>query len=370
MDQAQFSQEMAHRGCVADPDGKTFCGTYEGFPFAAAFTKGSTNGPTVFTFRFMFDRNVKNKFYKTLRKQMRGIATVAQNVNYNYLWGGAVGAALATASTTSPAMLNLNVVLNKNQPFDAAFDGLSAMVVQYARAEGYGIPQNCPVCKQPGCDAYAYSRDGYVPVHAACVQQQAAQSYAAVQDNEVNGSYGLGVLGAILGSVVGAIPTILIVIFFSRIVGILCALIPLGAFYGYKLLRGKMTKAVLPIIIAVSLLMVPAIYYITQACWILVEDGYFIPPMEFIAIALYVPGEVIADMLIYFLFTILGIIIVSSTISRNNRHTWNEASFAAATLRPMPGVTQQPYMAAPAVAAAPAVPGAPNIAQTPPTGMP
>lgn len=352
MDLAEFSQAMAGRGCMADPDGRTFCGTYEDYPFTSRFVAGKPGKNTRFLLAFQFQQKVKGKFFRAIARQMKGVATLSR-ATYNQ--GAAVGAGMALGGAVGAAMmsssqggyvpvqrLQMVVTVKGNQPFDAAFDALVATVTATAREQAYTVNGNCPLCKQHACDAWAHVNGAYVPVHGACVQNHAAQRLAKVQQNELRGSVALGILGAVLGAVVGSLPMVLVVYFLDAVYGLLCALIPLGAYYGYKLLGGKMNKAVLPVVILASILVVPIAYYLTQALWLWADVGYFLHPLEFIAVLVEYPTEFLLDMGLYLFFTLIGIAIASGVISRSNKHEWNEAAFSAATLRPMQGTAVPP----------------------------
>ncbi|MBQ9373952.1 MAG: hypothetical protein IJU06_04025, partial [Oscillospiraceae bacterium] len=79
----------------------------------------------------------------------------------------------------------------------------------------------------------------YQPVRAIEVQSQNAQVREKIEDNENNGNYLLGVIGAILGMLVGVAVNVLVAELSNRIFALLFALIPVAAMFGYKLFKGK-----------------------------------------------------------------------------------------------------------------------------------
>lgn len=96
----------------------------------------------------------------------------------------------------------------------------------------------------------------YRPVCAAAVRDRDTQTREKIEDNQANGSYALGFVGALLGMLVGLIPNLLSIMFADTIWSLLFALVPLCAMFGYKLFKGKMNKGSVVIVVALSLLAV------------------------------------------------------------------------------------------------------------------
>lgn len=69
-------------------------------------------------------------------------------------------------------------------------------------------------------------------------------------ENQTKNKYWLGLLGALLGAFVGALPLVLVYKFFETIYAVLATLIVAGSFYGYKLTKTKIDKK-LPVIISI-----------------------------------------------------------------------------------------------------------------------
>ena len=216
MQVSDFTQEMTRRGCVAD--NKIFCGTYQGFPFAVRFISGKEGRRTTFNLSVQFASKVPTKMFRQARASVKGLGKL-----YN--------------AKNNPTLYSVTLEVPKDENLGTAFDQLMTATVEAAQTFALAAPIGCPICNLPGCDAYAYHGESYQPVHAACVHNHALTQAAKAEDNALNGSYALGGLGALLGALVGALPTVLLVVFFDRISGLLCALIPLCAYYGYKLLR-------------------------------------------------------------------------------------------------------------------------------------
>lgn len=70
-------------------------------------------------------------------------------------------------------------------------------------------------------------------------------------EKELKNNYGLGIFGALVGALIGAIPWVLMYIFSDMMYAILSIAIVLCSYYGYKMTKAKIDKK-LPIIISVS----------------------------------------------------------------------------------------------------------------------
>ncbi len=315
-----FAAEMAARGCA--PAGKNFCGVYQGWPFVAGYLNGTPGGKTVFSLNVQMNDKVPNAMFKALRQQMKDAAP-------------SYGTPLKLQRPLQGSLLSLTVTAPADAEFGRAFDTLLTAVTGMPANFGLTLPGACPLCKRGGCDSYTLHGTAYVPVHDACVRGTAQNKVAKAYDNERSGSYGLGILGAVLGGLVGAIPTILLAVFAERISGWLCALIPLGAYYGYKLLRGRMNTAALITTIATSALLCPVAFYLTQEFVIYREFGEFLGLSVFFQLMAEYPGDIVPAFLQMLLFVALGVFIVFGIVSRGNKHVVQEAGVSIATLRPM-----------------------------------
>lgn len=313
MDSAEFAAAMARRDCVSD--GKNYCGLYRGFPFVVTFARGATNGLTAFVLRLQFSAP-PGKLFRELKKRLNGVVRLQKLNMANNLF-------FAT------------VTIAATQPFETTFDRLIAETVNTSAAMGFSIPDACPICKNPGCDAYAFVGVSYRPVHIACVRAQNYDARSKVQKNEMSGNYITGIIGAIIGSVIGAVPTVLLAVYGEIISGWLCALIPLGAYYGYKLLRGKLNKATLAVVIVVSLIMAPVTQFFVELFWS-VKEGYGVFAVsDYLSYVFAVPGEVMPNMLLYLLFIAIGFVVVFRIVKTTNTAILQQSSFSEATLRMM-----------------------------------
>ena len=316
MTQAEFSIFMQQRGAVTV--NKTSTAVFNGYPFAAAFGSGKTNGKTSVILTFRFFPNPTRAFAKEL------LAVAPKNLLN-----------MSGNRYTGPNLV-ITVTAKNDADFSGLFDRFLASLAALAQKHGMFPPAFCPVCKKHQCDAYALQGTAYVPVHAACVQTSASEKYTKAEKNLREGNRGLGILGAVLGAAIGPIPAILCLYFTEYLVSILFALGPLCAYYGYKLFRGKMDKGIIPITIATTVLSIPYMTYATLALLFYLE-GFRAPPLSAIF-----SEELIPMLLQISLFVVIGYVVVLGLIKRTGKTDIAEAVSSAQTLRPIqPAVPPQ-----------------------------
>lgn len=132
------------------------------------------------------------------------------------------------------------------------------------------------------------------------------------------GSYLIGIVGAIIGGLIAAIPWIIAYVYGGMMLSILAALIAAGEFYGYKICKGKINKH-LP-----KILMILAIIIVTIATLVIIP-GLLIQK-EGINVSLtniqrlYQNEEfataMMKDFVISIIFTILGASIITANIKK------------------------------------------------------
>ena len=193
----------------------------------------------------------------------------------------------------------------------------------------------CPLCKQEGCDCAAMLGP-YVPAHRSCVE---ARNYSQAQQakaNLENGNYFTGILGALLGAILGAIPATLALVFANYLVGILFALIPMGAYYGYKLLRGKMNLVATVAVIFMSLLT----SFVIEQVWFLgqIAKEFNVVVSIFDSVSLYLSLYTVPEMLeimgTQLMFVALGIFISWRFITNTGKAQIQNAASAVSTITP------------------------------------
>lgn len=182
--------------------------------------------------------------------------------------------------------------------------------------------QVCHLCKKAGATDTHFDESGakFVPVHTECKRQHIHTQLAEIEENEQSGSVGRGMVGAVLGGIVGIIPSIITIVAFNYIFGYLMALIPLASYYGYKLFKGRLNRAV-PYFISIislvcSILMVLVYNYVDLSIYL--EE--MLPISDFIEI-MFLPevlSECIGEYAQALLFCALGIFIMWQIISKSN----------------------------------------------------
>ena len=150
-------------------------------------------------------------------------------------------------------------------------------VIGVLRANGVGPADTCALSGAPNPDSLCLMRrqdfQGYQPVRAALVQQECYAAREKVEENENNGSYLTGLLGAVVGALLGVGVNLLTMVFLKRMFAILFALVPAAAMFGYKKCRGRTNKLSLVIVVCVSLLCVPLMEYLATAMLVAREYG-------------------------------------------------------------------------------------------------
>ena len=139
--------------------------------------------------------------------------------------------------------LTFNIKTDIASPAASVYDEL-LRVTALLPSLGAAPQDGCSICGLGDTDAYMATGavQGNLPVYGAvhqqCVKNRWTGAVKAVE--EESGNYLTGIIGALLGAIVGCIPTVLFIWFADTISSLVCALIPICAFYGYKLFRGRM----------------------------------------------------------------------------------------------------------------------------------
>jgi len=219
------------------------------------------------------------------------------------------------------------------------FEQVLDTVATHFREAGLTPSDTCPVCHQPGCDGLAFLNGVYVPVHQACVQNTTQAVALKAQKNQATGNYFTGFLGALLGGLVGTIPNVIAAVWLERIFAILYALIPLGAYYGYKLFKGKMNKAALVSAIVSSVINLFMVEYINQYVWLCLdfEELFDLGLYTQVFFMVLREGELTAGLLQGALFLALGLWFSWSQISHTGHQDVQSAATVQATVLPWDG---------------------------------
>ena len=126
------------------------------------------------------------------------------------------------------------------------------------------------------------------------------------------GNYITGIIGSIIGGAIAAIPWVFVYVKCNMILSVLAILIALGALKGYEIFKGKVTKALKPIVIIVTLLIVIIANLVVIPNFIAYESDVEVS-------VLYENEEfqdaLMQDLIVSVIFAILGISAAISSIN-------------------------------------------------------
>ncbi len=149
------------------------------------------------------------------------------------------------------------------------FEEWTQGIVRVLKKKGISYPKHCVICGEEGADSYAVIDEGNQPIHRDCLQEQ----LTVTRQRKAEGSYFLGVVGAILGCLVGSIPCILSLIFFQKTFCVLFLFLPPGIYYGCKWFHGKMNWLVLGLSVVLSLASVYVMEFVVRILYNLQQQG-------------------------------------------------------------------------------------------------
>ena len=142
-----------------------------------------------------------------------------------------------TIGVVSSGTYSLTYKPAREQNEDPDFAGAVEHMAKALQADRIPAPDTCPLCQKTDCDALAKVQDfGFGPVHRACLRK----AEKTLRPVRASGSRAHGLAGALLGTLVGLIPSIVTIVLLDRVFLLAYAIPPLCAFQGYKLLRGRM----------------------------------------------------------------------------------------------------------------------------------
>lgn len=289
----EMLHSFAHTKNYKPLEGNRIVGVHRGYPFAGTLTirkLSVLNAVITVSGRF------PNKLGKAIRKQLPKGCSFLFNPRPTLVCSG------------------------KDDDLFDMFTAAMDTVTDAMREAGISVPDKCPFCKQDNCDALALFGGAYQPAHRTCCQER---SYSVSTDAEMNdrqGSYLTGFIGAVLGGIIATLPSLATTVWIERIYAALFFLIPLGVYYGYKLLRGRMDKTAGVISVVVSLVMPFVLEMLVF--YVSVAKEFHILPNIFATSAwyfdLFTPDEMLASMAMPYVFLIFGIIVTFKQITRTS----------------------------------------------------
>ena len=217
------------------------------------------------------------------------------------------------------------------------------------RENGVTPANTCAVTGAARPDSLCLIQDrgvlSFQPVNAAAIREREAQTREKAEENQTNGSYATGIVGAALGMLVGLIPNLLTIVFTQTIYSLLFALVPICAVFGYKLFRGKMDTGSIIIVVVLSLIAVPLMLWLELAIYIIQGYGLSLGAALSEAATLItdpdVLGELGGELVKRFLFMGLGLWVAWSIMrNQTNRSAVQNSAAQMSTLRPNPACQQ------------------------------
>lgn len=181
---------------------------------------------------------------------------------------------------------------------------------------------HCILCGADHNDVMVRESDSVCfPVHTTCKEQKAQQILNEVAINQEEGNYGLAILGALVGGVVGSIPSFFAAYMMQIVSGWLFMLIPLAAYFGYKKAKGILNKAVPFLIAGISFVCTAVLMLVLEYAWIVEEFG-MVPMGDYLELIFHpqVFPLVLQDAFMPFLFCIIGVAFSWRSINRTNKH--------------------------------------------------
>ena len=220
-----------------------------------------------------------------------------------------------------------------------------------ALLDKYGLSpmDTCPYCGCGSCNTAAWIHEKasarFGLTHRACLQRRLEGAQDKALTNAESGSYLAGFIGALLGMIVGCIPSVLTGLFADTIYALLMALIPICSYFGYKLLGGKMNRVPLVLSIIMSVIGVYVMYSLLIIGYLSTEFGvtlreaglYFLMALGTEISFL----DITVDCITYFIFAALGVWFSWRIISRSAGSDISDAETELSLSKPWPPVAAE-----------------------------
>ena len=163
-------------------------------------------------------------------------------------------------STYSRGYLSICLKKTKDAATDfALMEDIATSASQFLSEAGVQMQDECLYCKQAGCDCVALqaSANPYLqPAHATCVEAAEWETLSKLRTKAQTENYFPALLLALIGSVVGALPTGILFLaeYFGAFLNMLAyMLVPLGGYAAYRKGNGKLKPLVIPFILLYAL---------------------------------------------------------------------------------------------------------------------
>ena len=140
-----------------------------------------------------------------------------------------------------------------------------------------------------------------------------------MEDNEKKeGSYLIGIIGAIIGGAIATIPWVLAYVYGNVMLSLLAVLIGAGEFYGYKIFRGKIDKKLPIIIVVLAIIIVTIVTLLIIPALLLQKENMTVSFNSIINLYTYnnFLSGIIRDYIISVLFTVIGAGVIAGNIRK------------------------------------------------------
>lgn len=221
-----------------------------------------------------------------------------------------------TTITTRGKLFQIYYYFNDKKEDD--FINLVNETISYLRRNYISARRECAICGMGQCDSLGCVNNNINVIHEDCIKRDVQKKVEDI--NKKKKSLLLGTIGAILGMIVGVIPTITTILINETIYSYLVFLIPLAIFYGYKLLNGKLGNYSLIITILLSLFSVIFMQFVLCVIVLTNEWGYSFKFAFDITWQSFSDLEILVDIIkecvVEYIFVGISLFVVWSLISK------------------------------------------------------
>lgn len=230
-----YFEELMQEGFACSITGKAAFGVHDGWPYSVEMDRKT--GESAFGFRLVVCGRLRSML---ARLKEQAVPHVVWDEEYDR---GAAKYPAAPETTANAHTAILTAWLTPPSDFYAKGDIHSVLVAATAALEAEHLhpPAACPLCGLARCDAWAFLDDGYRAAHIACLDARLdLPEKDETPSPRAMGFLPLGILGALVGAVFGALPNFAMAMGQEpRLHFALYAFIPIFAALGYRVARGK-----------------------------------------------------------------------------------------------------------------------------------
>lgn len=171
------------------------------------------------------------------------------------------------------AKVTLIVCSRNDNIYERLMRGIQLLTEGFQKAH-VTVPDQCPFCHESNCDTLAVADGFYVPAHQYCVNR--SMQVEGKNGKPVSAAVG-GYMGAlcmaILLAAAALLPNLISLWLLGRIYVWFYTLIPLGAYFGFRMGKGRMGHGVMPLVILLSLVGVAATQLMQQTAFLHEASG-------------------------------------------------------------------------------------------------